>query len=86
MLVLAEFGVELRAEGPLVGSLAECPVQPFFGGYVLELVPVLDPLEVGGDETEAQPVVNRDDAQLEQIERAVERVDLAVREVAHVRR
>ena len=49
-------------------------------------LPVLDPLQIGGDESDAQPVPNWQKPQSQEIEGAVERPDPAIGEVADVRR
>ena len=42
-------------------------------------------MQVGGDQADADPVLDREEPELEQIEGAVQREDAAVREVADVR-
>ncbi len=55
------------------------------GGDALELLPVLDPLQIEGDQPDAHPVVERQDVQAQQVQRSIEGKDPAISEVADIR-
>jgi hypothetical protein len=86
IVVAAKLGPELRAEGAVIGALAERAAQPGGCGDPLEPLPIAHPLQVGRHQPQPNPVLNRQETEAEQIDGAVQRPDAPVRKIADVRR